>query len=403
MISGKKTNIDKPNQAIILAGGIGSRIYPLSNSTPKPMIDINGYPFIYYLVEKLEKDGFSEVLILVGYKKEKFQSLFEYCKNFKIKIKLIYSPTKYKTGARLKSAFPYIKESFFLLYGDNFLPFNFDKIWKNYVKNKFENQLIVYKNSDNFSSSNIKLGKNNLIVDYDDNRNKGYDFVNIGFFILKKKYIKNIPKSINSKFENEVLKKLIKKRKISAYVTSHRYYSLTNISRFFLTSNFFSNRDKFIFLDRDGVINVKPKKGEYVKNLKQFKWRPGSINALKFLGQKNIKIIIISNQAGISLNKVKLEDLNKINDHIKKKSIALGAKIEDILFCPHHWDDNCSCRKPNTEMFYFAQKLFNLDLTSSLFIGDQKTDELSAYKADIPYYNLNKKTSLFTLLKKIYI
>ena len=141
MISGKKTNIDKPNQAIILAGGIGARIYPLSNSTPKPMIDINGYPFIYYLVEKLEKDGFSEVLILVGYKKEKFQSLFEYCKNFKIKIKLIYSPTKYKTGARLKSAFPYIKESFFLLYGDNFLPFNFDKVWKNYVKNKSANCL----------------------------------------------------------------------------------------------------------------------------------------------------------------------------------------------------------------------------------------------------------------------
>ena len=54
--------------------GLGSRIYPLSEFTPKPMIEMNGYPFIYYLIERLEKYKFSEVLILVGYKKEKFEN-----------------------------------------------------------------------------------------------------------------------------------------------------------------------------------------------------------------------------------------------------------------------------------------------------------------------------------------
>lgn len=390
----------KPNQAVILAGGLGSRIYPLSKLTPKPMIEVNGYPFIYYLVERLEKYNFSEVIILVGYKKEKFEKLYILCKNFRIKIKFIYSPPSFNTGARLKAAYPYLKDLFFLLYGDNFLPFNFKKIWKNYLEAKVENQLIVYKNDDNFSSSNIKLNKRNIVIDYDDTRNKKYNFVNIGFFILRKKNFKNISKNINCKFENVVLKKLIKRKKISAFVTFHRYYSLTDMNRYFLTNNFFKNRKDFIFLDRDGVLNMKPKKGEYVTNIREFKWKPGSIQALKLLGEKNKKIIIVSNQAGISLKKVEIENLNEINNYIKKKSLKLGANIEDIIFCPHHWNDNCSCRKPKSGMIYTAQKNFNIDLTNSIFVGDQETDRIAAKNADVPYLHLSKNKSLYALLKK---
>ena len=126
------------------------------------------------------------------------------------------------------------------------------------------------------------------------------------------------------------------------------------------------------------------------------------INALKYLGQQNKRIIIVTNQAGISLNKVKIENLNKIHNYIRNESYKIGAKIEDIIFCPHHWNDNCDCRKPKTGMFFMAQKNFNIDLTNSIFIGDQITDKISAYNADIPYYNLNKKMSLNKLLKKIF-
>jgi len=390
----------KVKQAVILAGGLGARIYPLSKSTPKPMIDIGGYPFLYYLIERLEKYKFSEVLILVGYKSEKFKKLFYLCKKFRINIKLIYSPTNYNTGARLKAAYPYIKDFFFLMYGDNFLPFNFDEILKNYIKKKLDNQLVVYRNVDNYSSSNIKINKDNIVTDYDSTRNKGYDFVNIGFFILRKKYISSISTSKNCKFENQVLIKLIKKRKISAYITSHRYYSLSNMSRYFLTNNFFKNRNSFVFLDRDGVLNVKKEKGEYVQNLKEFIWKKGSLKAIKFLGKKNKKIIIISNQAGIALNKVQLEDLNKIHNYIINKSLELGANVEDIIFCPHHWDDNCMCRKPKSGMLYYAQKKFDIDLTNSLFIGDQKTDRMCAKNANVPYLHLNKNKSLYDLLKQ---
>ena len=73
--------MQRPKQAVILAGGKGTRLHPLTKNCPKPMIDINGYPFIYYTITELEKNGFSEVLILVGYQSQKFNDLLRYCSN----------------------------------------------------------------------------------------------------------------------------------------------------------------------------------------------------------------------------------------------------------------------------------------------------------------------------------
>ena len=322
----------------------------------------------------------------------------------KIKVKFFYSPAKYNTGARLTAAVSKIDKFFLLLYGDNFWPFNFDRIWQSYKKNKKDTQIVVYKNDDNYSSSNVKIGKKNIVLDYDDLRIKNYEFVNSGFIILRKENIKYInKKNYNSKLEVDILKKLISRKSVSAYITQHRDYSLTNLKRYFITSSFFENRKKFILLDRDGVLNIKPRKGTYVNDLKKWKWKPDSLKAIKLLGRKKIKIIVISNQAGLSLNKLTLRSINQINENIKKRVTSLGGCIENILFCPHHWNDKCYCRKPNPGLLYTAQKLHNLDLTNTPFVGDQKTDKEAAHKANVPYYGINKKTSLYKLLKKIYI
>ena len=198
------------------------------------------------------------------------------------------------------------------------------------------------------------------------------------------------------------MKKLIKVKNLSAYITFHRYYSLTNITNYFVAFNFFSKRKKYIFLDRDGVINIKPKKGKYVKYLSEFKFKVGTRKALKFLSKKRVDVIIITNQAGISLGKLSLESVNKIHNYIKKEFEKMGLNLKLIIFCPHHWNDNCDCRKPKTGMFYTAQKFFNIDLTSTPFIGDQKSDKEAADRIGTPYYNLKKDKSLFDILIKIY-
>ena len=102
------------------------------------------------------------------------------------------------------------------------------------------------------------------------------------------------------------------------------------------------------------------------------------------------------------MNKLSLEKLNTIHGYIKNEFELIGLNLKMIIFCPHHWNDNCNCRKPKTGMFYDAQKLFDIDLTSTPFVGDQKSDKEASKAASVPFYNLQKRKSLLDVVKKIY-
>ena len=121
---------------------------------------------------------------------------------------------------------------------------------------------------------------------------------------------------------------------------------------------------------------------------------------MKKLAQQGYSFIVITNQAGIARKMVSEKDLARMHQLMISKLKSEGVIVLDVYVCPHHWDDNCLCRKPKSGMFYHAQKKFDIDLTNSIFIGDQKTDRISAKNADVSYLHLNKNKSLYDLLKE---
>ena len=97
-------------------------------------------------------------------------------------------------------------------------------------------------------------------------------------------------------------------------------------------------KNKIAFLDRDGVINSnKPKKG-YIGSLKDFKWIPGAIKAIKNLNKKNYKVVVVSNQSGVARGFFTIKDVKKIHFYIQKKLNENDAKIDAFYFCPYHKD-----------------------------------------------------------------
>ncbi len=134
-----------------------------------------------------------------------------------------------------------------------------------------------------------------------------------------------------------------------------------------------TEKNRAIFLDRDGVINVEV---GYLTNSKDFKFIEGTIEALKILKQKGYLLIVITNQAGIARGYYKKETLeeihNKMNNVLKKNNIIL----DDIFYCPHHPDYTgpCDCRKPQPGMIFKAREKHNIDLQSSFMIGDTLRD-----------------------------
>ena len=141
-------------------------------------------------------------------------------------------------------------------------------------------------------------------------------------------------------------------------------------------------------MDRDGVINIKAKKGDYIKSWNEWKWMPNILELLKNLNLRDFKVIVISNQAGIARKKITRKKLNQIHEIMKAEIINYGGFIKDIFVCPHHWDEECSCRKPNPGMFFNAQKKFNIDLSNTYYLGDDPRDEEASKNAGCKFYKI---------------
>lgn len=166
--------------------------------------------------------------------------------------------------------------------------------------------------------------------------------------------------------------------------------------------------NKAVFLDRDGVINHDT---GYVFKIKDFKWMPGIKTGLKKLSDKNYKIIIVTNQAGIGRGYFKRKDVIKLHQWLKKECRKNQINIHDIFFCPHHpthgigkLKKKCQCRKPNNLMIRKAVKKWKINKKQSFMIGDKKSDKQCAQKSKIKFFykkKINFDTQLKQILKKI--
>jgi len=132
-------------------------------------------------------------------------------------------------------------------------------------------------------------------------------------------------------------------------------------------------KNKAIFLDRDGVINVEVK---YLSNPDDFVFEEGSIEGLKLLKQKGFLLIVITNQAAIARGYFNEKILKTIHNKMEKILKEYNVELDAIYYCPHHpeFTGPCICRKPNSGMLLEAQKKFDIDLGNSYVVGDTMSD-----------------------------
>jgi NDP-sugar pyrophosphorylase family protein len=220
-------------QAVILAGGKGTRLLPLTKNLPKPMVPINNIPFLSYLIYYLRQEGIKKILILVGYKYKKIINF--YSETSSISIKFCHSNVKADTGKRVIDAYKFLDNEFFLLYGDNFWIPNIKKMYSKFKTKKAFISTTVFNNKfgtgEYGKENNVYVKKNSFVEKYDKLRiNKKLNSVDIGFFIVKKKILKILKnKNKNYSFEDDILTKVIELKKLIAYRTDRQYFSITNL------------------------------------------------------------------------------------------------------------------------------------------------------------------------------
>lgn len=387
------------SQAVILAGGRGTRLAPLTDTRPKPLVEIGGRPFIDHLLEMLKGQGIARVVMLLGYRAQMIVDHLGDGSRFGLEISHSVTPEIDETGQRLRRAAELLDPELLLMYCDNYWPLPLERMWRSYQSSSAPMQITVYDNSDGYTRDNVRL-ENGVVAAYDKSRTaanlKGVD---IGYAILRRELLDLLPGG-NPSFEGTLYPRLVAERKLAAFTTGHRYYSIGSHARLPLTETFLA-RHPSVILDRDGVLNVRMPRGEYVRRWPDWRWTGGALNALARFASAGWRVIVVTNQAGIARGAMTEADLADIHKKMTAEAAAAGGRIDAIFHCPHGWDEGCSCRKPKPGMLFQAQRAFDLDLSHTTFVGDDERDGQAAEAAGCRFASVVDDASLSRIADQI--
>jgi D-glycero-D-manno-heptose 1,7-bisphosphate phosphatase len=131
---------------------------------------------------------------------------------------------------------------------------------------------------------------------------------------------------------------------------------------------------RWVFLDRDGTLNVKPPDGEYVERPDALELLPGAADAVRMLNRAGVWTGVVTNQRGVALGRMSIEDLDAVHDRLKQLLRLGGAFVDAIFTCPHGID-TCDCRKPQPGLLLKAQSEHPaLDFANAAIVGDSLSD-----------------------------
>lgn len=393
------TGVKKINQAVILAGGKGLRLKKITEINQKCMANINGKPFIEYLINFFKKNGIKNFLILCGYNYYQIKKYFDDGKKFGVKIQYDYQGDV-QTGDRIVKALSKIDDIFLLSYADVYCDFNLKEYIKFYFVKKLQNVLIVKKSLKKNDNLNYNFYCNNNKLLFYKKNNNNHNCKDLGFGIFQKKYLHKFAHKKNFSFENFFYNKFIKLNILSGYTVYHPYVTLTDEVRLHQAQLYFSNRS-YIFLDRDGVINLKKKRGRYVKSIKEFKVINKLYDAFSILKKKKYRIIIITNQAGISRGKLNESALKQIHKWFIKQLIKRNINIVDAIYYSKSFNNKNFFRKPNPGMLLQAAEYFLIRPENISFFGDSKVDQIASSIFGCKFFKITKKKTLYDYAKKI--
>ena len=388
--------MQKLDQAVILCGGKGTRLLPYTSKVPKPMILCNDKPFLWYLLNQLYQQGISRFVLLTGYLSDNIETYFKDGSSFGWQISYSKGPVNWLTGRRLCEAKSFLDDSFLLLYSDNFAPFSLEKILLLHCQ---YNRPLTFMVSEK-SPGNISLGSNGIVKEYNNTRSDSkFKYVEIGYMIVEKEQTFSNFEEIDCSFSS-VLQKMSINNQINAFVQDDSYYSISDPKRWKLSEQYLKPK-KIILIDRDGVINKKSKQGRYINSWADFKWIDDTRLAMKQLAKKGFKFVIITNQAGVARGITDPIELEKIHRNLIGELKKDNIEILSIYSCPHHWEEDCSCRKPKAGMFFNASQDLALRLDKTIFIGDDIRDCIAAYNAGTKSIFIGNNKELKNLSKEM--
>lgn len=404
-------------KTVIMAGGRGTRISSVASDIPKPMIKIEGKPVLEHELECLRDQGFTDIILTVSHLGSIIMDYFgdgsgispATGKPFGAHIEYYFEKEPLGNAGALFKIKDKLDSDFLLLNADAVFDVDFNRFVAFHNQHGGLVTLFTHPNSHPYDSGLIIADKKYSVEQWlakEDDRPKYYrNRVNAGLHVInplildqsgidadKVGTLDDNGKPIKVDLDRQLLKPLAGTGKMFCYDspeyvkdmgTPERYYSVCeDYKAGRVSGKNLKNKQKAIFLDRDGTIN---KYVGFLRNIDEFELLDGVADAIQEINASGYLAIVSTNQPVIARGEVSFDELEMIHNKMETLLGQKGAYLDAIYFCPHHPHKgyegerpelkfDCECRKPKPGMLLKAAQEFNIDLAQSWMIGDGEND-----------------------------
>jgi len=406
-------------KAVIMAGGLGTRLASITKDMPKPMIPIDGKPVLLHQIECLKENGIIDIIIITGHGTEQITKFFNDGSMYGVKISYIIEKYPLGTAGGLFFLKNSINETFLLLNGDIMFDVNFRRMFEWHKKMNSVATLFTHPNGHPYDSALIITDSNNRVIQWMHKEEPRTDYinrVNAGIHIFEPYIFSYINALKKLDLDRGILKTLVGENVVYAYDSPEYVKDLGTPERYervckdyfsgIVNGKNLSRKQKAIFLDRDGTIN---KHIGFLTKPNQIELLPGAAAAIRNINMSGYLAVVITNQPVIARGDCTFEELGEIQMRLERLLGEQGAYLDATFFCPHHPEKGfenerieykivCQCRKPLPGMLFQAKQKFNIDLSKSYVIGDNECDVQAGLAAGCKALLINEQNSFKSLL-----
>lgn len=216
-------------QAVILAGGLGERLRPMTEQTAKVMAPINSKPFLSHLLDHLKNRGIDDIVLCIGYLGKQVRDFFGDGESLGVKIK--YSEEKEEllgTGGALMQAQDLLDEHFFVINGDTYLLIDYSEVERAFFNHGKKALMVVYDNQEDTGvKNNIELDSDLMVKRYNkESPDPDLKYVEAGVLVLRREALNFVEEGCSVSLEKGLYPPLIQQRELVAYVTKQRFYDI---------------------------------------------------------------------------------------------------------------------------------------------------------------------------------